>query len=125
MTAEGQVIDVASMSQSFPGVPLNAVPRDNILEAIDSAFRGGVECLIVEGRELSGKTVLASQFAKRHPDQALAIFATPTSRWCYDADIIQMDLAKQLAFVLRKKHFDATTDSDDATLRKLLFALQE
>lgn len=123
--AEATIMDLTVVCQSFPEILEPQIHRDNILDTIDTIFKGDTNLIVIEGVEGIGKTTLLAQFAKRYPDNALSLFIKPTSIWTYDPKILQFDLCDQIQWALRKEKLEEPEDADDAFLRNSLLKLRK
>ena len=118
-----EVLDLTAICQSFPETPEPSILRDNLLDTIDTIFWGGIELVAVEGVDGIGKTILLTQFARKHPNHALSLFIRPTSRWAYDPGLLRKDLCNQLNWVLHNEELLNGEVPEDAVLRDLLSRL--
>jgi len=121
---EAVIMDLTTVCHSFPRVTSPQIARGNFLDAIETIFEGDTEVVVIEGAEGIGKTTLLAQFARRHPNHALSLFAKPTSRWAYDPAILQFDLCNQLQWALLEEELASAEGADDAFLRTRVLALE-
>lgn len=127
--AIAELVSLASVCQSLPKEPEPQIWRDSFLEMIDSRFEAGTTVFSLEGEEGVGKTTLLSQFVRKHPDHAFALFAGP-SRWACDPLILRLDLANQIHFVLHQEELpqddlSQRRGADTEYLKLLLFRLRQ
>lgn len=101
---------------------IELIPRDNLLDAIDTVFDGSTRLIGIEGEEGIGKTTLLVQFAKKYPNNAISLFIKPTNRWGYDPEILRLDLCNQLHWVLKNEEVEPES-VDDAFLRNCVWKL--
>jgi hypothetical protein len=118
-----EIMDLATVCQSFPRLVDPQIERDNILEAIEMTFAGEAQVLIIEGLEGIGKTTLLAQFVRRHPKHAISLFIKPTSHWAYDPAIIKRDLCNQIHWILYQEELRPTEFISEDVLRNYISAL--
>lgn len=106
-------LDLNSASFSFPRLPHPQIPRDNILDLIESMFAANLQIVILEGAEGMGKTSCVAQFAQRHSNRAISLFIRPTGRWAYDLDMLRWDLCNQLEWALNRTLIQSQADATD------------
>jgi len=122
---EAEVLNFNAVCQSFPKPPTSLIHRDNFLNSIETVFEGDIQIFVVEGEEGVGKTTLLSQFAMKHPYNALSLFIRSTSRWAYDPDSLRFDLCNQLHWYFTKEELGTTQGIDDGFLRNGWLQLQK
>lgn len=94
------IVDLPSLSVNFPAVPSPELSRDNVLSTLEARFDGGARGIAVEGIEGMGKTTVLSQFARRHPNNAISLFITASNKLSFDPDLILQDLLIQVNWIL-------------------------
>ncbi len=119
-----EIMDLTTVSTSFPHLLSPQIVRENILDAIDMTFAGEAQVLIVEGSEGIGKTTLLAQFAQRHSNRAISLFIKSASHWAYDPLILKRDLCNQLHWVLLQEELRPSEITSDDMLRDYITALQ-
>lgn len=85
---QAEVMDLTKVAQSLPSIPEPEIPRENILETIDTIFASGNQIAVIEGVDGIGKSNILSQFVRKYPDNAFSIFITSNCIWGYDPYII-------------------------------------
>lgn len=100
------------------------VPRDNVLQILETMIDGDVQLVSVEGQEGIGKTTLLGQFAKRHSDCCFSVFIRPTSRFAYDPAVLLADLCDQMSWAVSGQELPAGGTADDAVSRQLILEVQ-
>lgn len=113
-----------TICQSAPERPKSEILRDNILDTLESQFDGDTQVIIVEGVEGIGKTTLLSQFAMRHQQHVLCLFASSASTWAYDPLALRFDLSNQLEFLLYGTELADASVIDESFLRFRFLELQ-
>jgi hypothetical protein len=76
------------------------VNRDSLLGTIDNLFENGSSVIIVSGEEGIGKSVLLSQFVRKHKANAIALFIDAVNAQSYFEDNIIQDLYRQVLFYI-------------------------
>ena len=123
--SKAEVMDLTVVCRSFPDTPDSEVRRENLLDTIDTIFGGETRLIVVEGSEGIGKTILLSQFAKRHPHHVLSLFIRPSSRLAYAPEYLKLVLlSQQLHWALHQEVLNVET-VDEALLRTQLISLQK
>ena len=118
-----EVMELATVCQSFPRLVEPQVERDNILNAIDMMFAGEAQVLVVEGLEGIGKTTLLAQFVRRNPKHAISLFIKPTSHWAYDPAILKRDLCNQIHWILHQEELRPSEIISDDIFHNYISAL--
>lgn len=95
----GTIIDLPALSANFPPPPSPELLRENVVNTIDKLLEQH-HGVAVEGPEGAGKTTSLAQFARAHPTTAFSLFISAANRLSSDPDLIRMDLAKQVHWVL-------------------------
>ena len=121
---QAQIVDLTSFCWSFPEMAGTQIPRDNLLQLLDTVLENDFQLVSVEGDEGIGKTTLLAQFAKRHAQRCCSAFLRPTSRFAYDPDIVLHDICDQLNWFLHGEELPPTELIDPASYRQLILALQ-
>lgn len=117
-----EIVTLNTICNSFP-VPVQAnISRDVFLGTIETLF-DTKSIVIVEGGEGIGKTTLLSQFAASYPHHAISLFIRPTSKYTYDYDVLVLDLANQISWILDEQELDPMQEVPDGMLRQYTFAL--
>src|SRR5438876_10789567 len=106
---KAEVMDLTVACRSFPEAPDSEVRRENLLDTIDTIFGGETRLIVVEGLEGIGKTILLSQFAKRHPHHVLSLFIRPSSRLAYAPEYLKLVLSEQLHWALQQEVLNVET----------------
>jgi hypothetical protein len=120
---KSEVMDLTTISHNFPTLPDPEIQRENYLDTIETMFDGVTELVVVEGDEGIGKTTLLAKFALRYPNNAISLFVRPTNRWAYDPEMLSLNLANQLQWLLTGSEIDPTEGVDEGVFRRLLFEL--
>jgi hypothetical protein len=113
------VIDSTTLCQSFPVLGQGALPREHLIQAIDMVFEGGTEAISVEGQEGLGKTTILALYAQSQRQNSVSVFLRPSSRWTSDPDVVVLDLATQLEWLLTGEVVGQEYSATPASLRKL------
>lgn len=108
-----QIQDQANASLTLPTPPPEEIYRENIVSIVDEAFRNGVRVFVVDGLPGYGKTTLLAQFVRSHADAALSLFVSPNSKSSYDSRSVQLDIANQIEWLLRKQDIQDLHKVDD------------
>lgn len=119
-----EIMDLTKACQSFPELPDPEIHRENILDTIDYLFDQGNHLVIVEGESGIGKTVILTQFIRRHINQAFSLFINTTSRIACDPDILRFDLCNQLEWILNQKELETMQGIDDTFLHGQIYDLK-
>ena len=119
-----EAIDLTKVAQTFPGFPSPFIARDNIIETFEASFASGIEVIVLEAPDGSGKTMTAAQFAARHPDRSLSLFVRSESRWGYDPEFVRLDLCQQLAAALGRSPLGESEALGEPGMRQLLFSFR-
>jgi len=117
ITMSTDIVDITTICDTFPEVPLPQIDRGYILDGIDRVFSGSISTVIIEGDGL-GKTNILAQFVVRHINQVAMLFIRPSSRWGYDLEYLQRDIANQMNWILTKEELQSEDVSDDVFLQK-------
>jgi hypothetical protein len=117
-------MEIASIVSEFlPPADVSEVRRDNIIEAIDHEFANGIDVVWLYGADGSGKTSCLRQFAQKHCDDAVAVFASNQSRWTMDWEMIRMDLCDQVLSLVDQKRLPEGEEVSDVYLNSLMLKL--
>src|SRR5215813_1795568 len=119
-----EVMDLTVVCTGFPEMPEAEIHRENLLDTLDTIFGGDTHLIVIEGLEGVGKTILLSQYAKRHRHHVFSLFIKPGSRLAYAPEYLKLVLAEQLHWALHRELLNDET-VDDALLRTQLIALQK
>ncbi len=119
---QAEVIDALNFSHGFPTPSVPEIGRDHILETIDRMFDNKVDVLLIDGEEGVGKTILLSQFVKRHRQNTVSLFLKPASRSAVEPAYIASILGEQLHWILRGETIEQDNVSD-ADLRAYFASL--
>src|SRR5450755_1416237 len=111
--SQTEIMDLTKVCTSFPRLLPPQIERENILDAIDMAFAGDAQVLIVEGPEGIGKTNLLAQFVQRHSDRAISLFIKSASPWAYDSLILKRDLCNQFHWILLQEELRPSENITD------------
>ncbi len=122
--AHTEIMDLTTVSTSFPRLLPPQIERENILDAIDMTFAGEAQVLVVEGPEGIGKTTLLAQFAQRHSNRAISLFIKSASHWAYDPLMLRRDLCNQLHWIMLQEELRPSENITDDMLRDYITALQ-
>jgi len=117
-------VDITSICRTFPDKPAAEIPRDNVLQLLDTMLDSGLQLLTIEGEEGIGKTTLLAQFAKRHGMACFSMFIRPTSRFAYDPTVLLADICDQMSWFLSGKELSTHGLADEAASRQLILELQ-
>jgi hypothetical protein len=98
-TIEGTVVDLPALSANFPLQVAAELVRDNVVNTIRNLLEE-LHGVAVEGPEGMGKSTVLAQFARAHPTTAISVFVSSASRLSSDPDLIRMDIAKQIYWIL-------------------------
>lgn len=120
-----EVMDLTTICQSFPRLPRKIIPRENVIDAVERMFDGGIELVTIEGEEGLGKTTLLAQFAKCHPNNTFSVFIRPPSRLSSDPASIRFDLCSQILWFLRRDESCTPEQADDGYFRSRLLELRK
>ncbi len=121
---QAKIIQLTDICKSFPEIAGPQVPRDNVLQMLETVLDGDVQLVTVEGDEGIGKTTLLAQFATKHSDKCFSIFIRPTSRFAYDPTVLLSDLCDQMSWLVSGKELSTDASSEEAMLRHLTLELQ-
>ncbi|TAK27066.1 MAG: ATP-binding protein [Chloroflexota bacterium] len=121
VTAE--IMSLVTACRSFPDPPQPEITREHILLAIETIFEGQTDIGVIEGPEGIGKTILLSQFARRHPHNTFSLFIRPTGWWAYDPDHVRFDLCNQFSWALNQEEIRESTEVDDSYFRRASYHL--
>jgi len=124
LMANAKIMDLTVACQSFPDLPAPEIHRENLLRAIETIFAGNNEIVIIEGADGIGKTTLLTQFVRRYPQHALALFIRDTSRWTSAPELLLRDLSNQLRWVLEHQELGAVEHVDETALNLDLYELR-
>ena len=113
--------DLTKVAQTFPRFPSPFIARDNIIETFEASFASGIQVIVLEAPDGSGKTLTAAQFAARHHDRSLSLFVHSESRWGYDPEFVRLDLCQQLAAALGKNPLGEPEAMSEPGMRQLLY----
>jgi hypothetical protein len=119
-----EVLDLPTLSASFPRLVPNTIIRSHVLNGIELYLEGDTDLLFVEGADGIGKTTLLAQYALKNPLTTFSLFVRSTSRWAYDPEILLRDLANQITWLLNKKEIPPDQEIDRSYLRRCFLALQ-
>jgi len=117
-------MDLATVCRSFPGVPKPEIWRESAIDTIERLFIHGNQVVVIEGENLTGKTVLLTQFVRTHPNNAISLFLKPT-RLAHDPDVMRYDLCNQLEWLLKRQELRSIQDATPLRLRDHLMSLQK
>src|SRR2546422_793000 len=92
MVNDAQLVDLPTVSRTFPKLPDTAVGRQNILDALDTILAGETHAVFIEGVEGIGKTILLAQYALRYSESAVSLFIRPASRLAYATEYLRLSL---------------------------------
>ena len=105
MENTSEVMDLTKVALTIPPCPEIHISRDNLLFTLDEMLLHDADVLFVDGPEGIGKSTLLSDFARRHPETALSLFVSGSSRFGYNPSGIFSDLHDQISWILKKEHF--------------------
>ena len=94
--AQTTVVDLPSLSLNFPTVPSPELFLDNVVCTLEKLLSEDARGVAVEGDEGMGKTTVLSQFARRHPNQAISVFVSAANKLSFDPDLIRQDILTQV-----------------------------
>lgn len=80
---------------TFPHIPNNEVFREHLLKVIEDSFSHLNKKIIIEGISSSGKTVLLSQFSRKHKSRSVSFFITE-DHWGSSVKFFLIDTCKQM-----------------------------
>jgi hypothetical protein len=119
-----ELMDLTKISRNFPKQVSSLQIKENFLDTVEKIFEGGTIVVQVEGEEGIGKTTLMSQFALRYPMNTISLFITPANRQDYHPEIVRLDFANQLHWIINQRELEQTRDFNDSFLRSCFFRLQ-
>ena len=119
-----RVASITDISRSFPQLSGGQVPRDNLLQLVDTILEDVYDLVSVEGLEGIGKTTLLVQYARRHAQRCFSVFIRPSSRFAYDPAIVLHDICDQINWVLRGTELPPAQPVNDAIYQQLIMDLQ-
>lgn len=104
MAREPELMDLTTVSSTFPGEPSNEIPRPYLLDlfsnVLDTSPTGTV---LVKGPPGSGKTTFISQFARQNADRVFSRFLRSGTTTTYHPDLMKDDFSVQLYWALNNK----------------------
>jgi hypothetical protein len=118
------VVDVTKLCSSFPVLPEDLVVRDNLIQAIETAFEEGNEVVFVSGHDGLGKTTLLGQFAKAHSLNTFCLFVNASARLAADPEYLKFELCNQMHWFLYSTTLPENL-SEDAAIRTLTLELHK
>lgn len=122
-TQLGQAVDLTDIAQTFPLLQPPIVSRDHLLDQIDTAFDDGVDLVLIDGPEQIGKTVLLSQWSRKHCERTISHFLRPISELSFDPSYVRFDLCNQIHWLMRGTTLPADAESGPGLLRTYWMAL--
>lgn len=110
--------------RNLPKKPTKSIPRDNLMEHIETVFRDAARCILLEGEAQSGKSEFLASFLRKHSQDSVGVFLSPGDAYFYSPEYAKLVLAEQIHWILNGKpgNYDSI---DDATYKSLLYKLQK
>jgi DNA-binding transcriptional regulator GbsR (MarR family) len=97
---EPLLVDLSTLCANFPIAPKPELFRDNVVSTLKTLLHDEVYAVAIEGKEGIGKTTVLSQFVRKSDDSALSVFVSPANRLSYDPDLLRLDIAMQVYWML-------------------------
>lgn len=95
------IIDATYYSDGFPKEnSRNFIQRTNYIAQIEDGFANNISIFFIEGEEDSGKTILASQFVRKHVNSTISIFFNPLNNLDYQNEYFCGNVVNQVKFLL-------------------------
>ncbi len=114
---------IAGLSQicrNFPVAPLVRIERESQLDAIESALKGNLQVIFLDGEDGIGKTTILGQLMERRPDTTVGIFIAPVGRVSYSKEFLNLAITEQLYWIFEGKRFPNNYASSSDVLKMML-----
>lgn len=99
MAPESKIMDLCSLSETFPEVPQIVIPRLQYIKHFECELK---QCnvIFVHGQEGYGVTNTLAQFVQSHGKTCFSYFANELDKFLYRKDVILKSLGEQIAFYI-------------------------
>ncbi|AGY82970.1 hypothetical protein [Carnobacterium inhibens] len=114
---ESKIIDLLTLSSSFPKDILNEIQRDNMIDAIEDIFKEK-DIVFVKGDTGFGKTVLLKQFCQKYYKNSISLFINPFLSSSYNIDLVTHDLYSQIKYYLDNS---SVSINDSQQMSKIIY----
>ncbi|MEQ2528862.1 hypothetical protein WMO40_19480 [Bacillaceae bacterium CLA-AA-H227] len=117
-----QLMDLTTVSNSYPDFFYNSIPMDNLLETIEQMFQVyNEEIVIIEGEDGAGKTNILKQFCDKYNNNAISVFIKQSSKYAYDPQVIKADLYNQIHWIITSKEYKVYNEELDNSQLNMLY----
>lgn len=116
--------ELSKISLNFPSSPTKEIFRENIYETLEGIFKDN-QIIFLVGNEAIGKTILCSQFVRRHNTRSISVFLNPLNSVNCDINNFIFDVANQINYIIEQKEIEKVEEVDIMKLRILYTQLNK
>lgn len=112
-------------SRNAPRRPSDEIQRENIITAIERCFQSTGKVFLA-GDALSGKSIIASQFMRKHENKALGVFFSHGTHIFYSSHFMRLSLKEQIEVITNGKRSSEVDDCDieESVFNRYILRLQ-
>lgn len=118
-----KVISPCTLSDTFPELPQNMIPRLQYVNLFETQLKDE-KMIYVYGEEGYGVTNTLAQFVLSHSETCFSYFANDLDYFLYNEDIILSSLGKQISFYINPESYN-NSDTVIPSFNELLLALMQ
>lgn len=100
------------------------ISRDSLILHVEELFELKNKCVIIEGKQGTGKTLFSYEYAKKNCNKCISIFIKNIDKWGYDIEILKMDIFAQLYEYIVGDDKDIN-EFNETIYRQLIFKLNK
>lgn len=116
------LMDLTTVSHTYPDFQYSSIPRDYLLETIDQLFNEyNEEVVIINGDDGAGKTNILKQFCDKFNNNAISIFVKQSSKFAYDPQVIKSDLYNQIYWIITNSEYKVFDEELDISQMSMLY----
>ena len=106
MLEETTIIDVCSLSDTFPEIPQYIIPRLQYVKLFESQLKQW-DVIFVHGDEGYGLTNTLAQFVMNHRNTCFSYFVNDLDQFLYNEELILDSLGRQMAFYINPDNYNS------------------
>lgn len=98
------------------------ISRDNLILYVEEMFNAKQRCIIVEGKQGTGKSHFVYEFAAKNYEKCISIFIRNIDKWGYDIEILKRDIFSQIYYFTEENN-EEEPEYSDGLYSQLLYKL--